>query len=166
MLSRQSTCFCVVIVQCVCFLVCRCCCLCELNRRRRVRRFKRRLRLRLSCWAACVFARVFATFGGFILPLALAVAACAVVYVRARDSIYTQGGDRVLKVPRWGGCHLHVQFWYTLLVKLQLYRRGCLVIYLTIKAIIYKLVIGLSAYRATRAGIRGRGAAWREQKVP
>ena len=103
MLSRQSTCFCVVIVQCVCFLVCRCCCLCELNRRRRVRRFKRRLRLRLSCWAACVFARVFATFGGFILPLALAVAACAVVYVRARDSIYTQGGDRVLKVPRWGG---------------------------------------------------------------
>ena len=39
-----------------------------------------------------MFARVFATFGGFILPFAFDVAACAVVYVRARDSIYTQGG--------------------------------------------------------------------------
>ena len=79
MVSRQSTCFCVVIVQCVCFFVCRCCRLCELNRRRRVARFKRRLRLRLSVYTACVFARVFATLGGFILPSAVAVAVCAAV---------------------------------------------------------------------------------------
>ena len=59
------------------FFVCRCCSLCELNRRRRVARFKRRLRLRLSVYTACVFARVFATLGGFILPSAVAVAVCA-----------------------------------------------------------------------------------------
>lgn len=54
------------------FFVCRCCHLCELNRRRRVKRFKRRLRLRLSVYTSCVFARVFATLGGFILPSAAA----------------------------------------------------------------------------------------------
>ena len=59
------------------FFVCRCCSLCELNRRRRVKRFKRRLRLRSCVYTAFVFARVFATLGGFILPSAVAVAVCA-----------------------------------------------------------------------------------------
>lgn len=72
------------------FCWCWCCRWCELNRRRRVKRFKRCLRLRLSCWAVCVLACVFASFGGFILPLAVAVTVCAVVYARARDSIYAQ----------------------------------------------------------------------------
>ena len=65
---------CIVMLHNVRFFVCRCCRLCELNRRRRVKRFKRRLRLRLSVYTACVFTRVFATLGGFILPSAVAVA--------------------------------------------------------------------------------------------
>ena len=69
--------FCIVMLHSDRFFVCRCCRLCELNRRRRVARFKRRLRLRLSVYTACVFARVFATLGGFILPSAVAVAVCA-----------------------------------------------------------------------------------------
>ena len=119
--------FCVVLRQLYCyatqrpfFFVWRCCSLCELNRRRRVKRFKRRLRLRLSVYTACVFARVFATLGGFILPSAVAVAVCAAclrcaaalpacICARARFLIYARG-DRVLKVPRRGGGHLHVQF--------------------------------------------------------
>lgn len=110
MFSRQSACFCVVIVQCVCFLVCRCRRRYGLNNRRRVKRFKRRLRLRLSCWSVCVFARVFATLCGFILPSAAAAAllpaAAACLHMRARDSLYTQGGSRVLWLPRWGGVSL------------------------------------------------------------
>ena len=90
------------------FCWCRCCRLCELNRRRRVKRFKRRLRSRSCVYTACVFARVFATLGGFILPSAVAVAVCAAcrclncrcaaaaavacLHMRARDSSYTQGG--------------------------------------------------------------------------
>ena len=59
-----------------------------------------------------MFARVFAAFGGFILPLAFAVAVCAVVYVRARDSIYAQyeRGTRYGKCLGGGGGHLDVQF--------------------------------------------------------
>lgn len=85
------------------FCWCRCCRLRELNHRRRVKRFKPCLRLRLRCWLACVFALVFAPLHSVKTPSAVAVAVCAVVYARARDSLYTQGGDRVLKVPRRGG---------------------------------------------------------------
>lgn len=141
------------------FFVCWCCRLCELNRRRRVTRFKRR------CACGCVVGR-FECLRAFLpaysasnaacaacaalpeLPPAAAaallpaVAACrcrcaavalplppeaalprcraaclpplplplpACICARARFLIYARG-DRVLKVPRWGGCHLHVQF--------------------------------------------------------
>lgn len=108
--------FCIVFRQLYCyatqrpFLVCWCCRLRELSRRRRESRFKRRLLLRLSCWSVCVFARVFATLGGFMLPSAAAAAllpesACCRCAAAAR-----RRGYRVLKVPRWGGCHLSVQF--------------------------------------------------------
>lgn len=95
--------FCVVIVQCVCFLVCRCCPWCELNRRRRVSRFKRCLRLRLRCWLACVFAPVFAPLQRVKTPSAVAVAVCAVVYARARDSLYAQGGQGIESASVGGG---------------------------------------------------------------
>lgn len=86
------------------FCWCRCCSLCELNRRRRVKRFKRRLRLRLGVYTVCALVCVFAPLQCVTMPSAVAVAVCAVVYVRARDSIYTQSrGGRVLKVPRRGG---------------------------------------------------------------
>lgn len=135
MFSRQSTRFCVVIVQIVCFLVCWCCRWCELNRRRRVKRFKRCLRLRSCVYSLCAPASVFATLGGFILPSAAAVAVCAAAVAACRCCMLPlpaaavaccaaclpaaaaaaaaarqKGGDRVLKVPRRGGGHLHVQF--------------------------------------------------------
>lgn len=85
---------CIVMLHIARFCWCRCWCRCELNRRRRESRFKRCLRLLSGVYSACVLACVFAPFGGVILPFAFAVADCAVVYARARDSIYThaQGG--------------------------------------------------------------------------
>lgn len=63
---------CIVMPHIARFCWCWCCRLCELNRRRRVKRFKRCLRLRSGVYSVCVFACVFATLGGFILPSAAA----------------------------------------------------------------------------------------------
>lgn len=70
-----------------------------------MRRFKRCLRLRSGVYVARWLALVFDLFGGFILPFAFVVAACAVVYARARDSIYAQyeGGTGYLKCLGGGG---------------------------------------------------------------
>lgn len=102
MVSRQSACFCVVIVQIVYFLVCRCWCRCELNRRRRVKRFKRCLRLRSG---------VFRLVGSrsFLPPCSASKrrpplpSPFAPLYMHARAIPYIRKGDRVLKVPRRGG---------------------------------------------------------------
>ena len=86
---------------------CWCRCLCELNRRRRVRRFKRR------CACGGVFVRL-ACLRAFLppcsalqcrpplrLPFALPAVAC--LHMRARDSSYTQGGTGYLKCLGGGG---------------------------------------------------------------
>lgn len=116
-----------------------------LNSRRRERRFKRRLRLRSSVCAARWLALVFDLFGGFILPFAFAVAVCAVVYVRARDSIYAQyeRGGRVFEVPRRGGVSPPRTILTVVYSKTQTIRLP-----------------------AERAGIRGRGAAGWGVKSP
>lgn len=106
MFSRQSTCFCVVIVQCVCFLVCRCRRRYELNSRRRVKRFKRRLRLRLSVCAARWLALVFAPLverQNAVRRVRRRLHRC--ICTRARFLIYARG-SRVLWLPRWGGVSL------------------------------------------------------------
>lgn len=97
-----------LIVQFVRFLVCRCWCRCEPNRRRRVSRFKPCLRLRLRCCSACGLALVFATFDGFILPFAFAVAVCALyTYARAIPYIRThRGGEQGIECVSAGGVSL------------------------------------------------------------
>lgn len=67
---------CIVMLHNARFCWCWCCRWCELNRRRRVKRFKRCLRLRSGVYSVCVPARVFATLGGFILPSAAAACRC------------------------------------------------------------------------------------------
>lgn len=128
-------------------LRCWCCRWCELNHRRRVNRFKRCLRLRSCVYSVCVHSCVFASFGGFILPFAFAVAVCAVVYARARFLIYARGTG-YFKCLGGGGVTSPYNSNKNAVVNLLLYGRdfGSM-----------NLCIYVSAYQAVGAGIRGQG---------
>ena len=74
------------------------------------------------------------------MPSAVVVTVCAVIYVRARDSIYTQGGQGILSASAGGGVTSTYNSNKNVVVKLCLYRR--------------------------QGGIRGRWAAGRREKTP